>query len=87
MYICMDPPHSNPTCAQTFHAAASRHSASLRYKLAARREIEKDSFRARRIEDDKPILLVMRSCTTDDDGKHSCFVLFSQTQNRERARV
>ena len=22
MYICMDPPHSNPTCAQTFHAAA-----------------------------------------------------------------
>ena len=25
-------------------------------------EIEKDSFRARKIEDDKPILLVMRSC-------------------------
>ena len=44
-------------------------------------EIEKDSFRARKIEDDKPILLVMRSCTTDDDGKHSCFVLFSQTHS------
>ena len=23
MYICMDPPHSNPTCAQTFHTAAA----------------------------------------------------------------
>ena len=35
MYICMDPPHSNPTCAQTFHTAATAMAAAATAAAAA----------------------------------------------------
>ena len=39
MYICMDPPHSNPTCAQTFSYCGGAHGrqAAELAKLAQRR--------------------------------------------------